>query len=174
MSSTVIPCLRYRDAPAIMEWLCRNLGFEKRLVIPGTNAKISHAELTLGGGMVMIGSHADDSYGQLLTTPESSGGLQTQTIWIHVDDADDVYARVVESGATIVMQIDDVPQGGPRLCLSRSGRPCVAGRHLRPLAGLRLAGARLVCYANGRSPFRRERHSSFQGSTTWSRCKSSY
>lgn len=71
MSSTVVPCLRYRDAPAIMEWLCKNFGFEKRLVIPGKNAEISHAELTLGDGMIMLGSHADDSYGQLLTTPET-------------------------------------------------------------------------------------------------------
>lgn len=112
MSSTVVPCLRYSDAPAMMEWLCSNFGFEKRLVIPGNNAEISHAELTLGDGMVMVGSHADDAYGQLLTTPERSGGLQTQTIWIRVDNADEVYSRVVESGATIIMKIDDVPQGG--------------------------------------------------------------
>ena len=111
MSSTVVPCLRYRDTPAIIEWLRSNFGFEQRLVIPGRNGEISHAELTLGDGMVMIGTHADDAYGQLLRTPEQAGGL-TQTIWIRVDDADTVYSRVVESGAAIVMKIDDVPQGG--------------------------------------------------------------
>src|SRR5262245_1446511 len=26
--ATVIPCLRYRDAPAAIEWLCRAFGFE--------------------------------------------------------------------------------------------------------------------------------------------------
>lgn len=111
MSSTVVPCLRYHDTPAIIEWLCSNLGFKQRLVIPGRNGEISHAELTLGDGMVMVGTHADDSYGQLLLTPERAGGL-TQTIWIRVDDADIVYSRVVESGATIVTKIDDVAQGG--------------------------------------------------------------
>jgi len=111
MSSTVVPCLRYRDTPAIIEWLRSNFGFEQRLVIPGRNGEISHAELTLGDGMVMIGTHADDAYGQLLRTPEQAGGL-TQTIWIRVDDADTVYSRVVESGAAIVMKIDDVAQGG--------------------------------------------------------------
>ena len=33
--STVIPGMRYRDAPAAIEWLCRVLGFSKSLVVPG-------------------------------------------------------------------------------------------------------------------------------------------
>ena len=112
MSSTVVPCLRYRDAPAVIEWLCSNLGFEKRLVVPGKTGGVSHAELTLGDGMVMIGTEVDDEYGQLLTTPDKTGGLQTQTIWIRVQDADDLYARVVGSNADIVKAIDDAPYGG--------------------------------------------------------------
>lgn len=32
--STVIPCLRYRDAPAAIEWLVRVFGFEKNLAVP--------------------------------------------------------------------------------------------------------------------------------------------
>lgn len=112
MSSTVVPCLRYRDATRMIEWLCSNLGFEKRLVVPGKDKDVGHAELTLGDGMVMIGAEADDDYGQLLTTPQKTGGLQTQTIWIRVDDADRVYSRVVESGADIVRAIDDAPYGG--------------------------------------------------------------
>ncbi|MGH8489871.1 MAG: VOC family protein, partial [Gammaproteobacteria bacterium] len=27
--ATVIPCLRYRNAPAAIEWLCAAFGFEK-------------------------------------------------------------------------------------------------------------------------------------------------
>ena len=115
MSSTVVPCLRYRDAPAVIDWLCSNLGFEKRLVVPSKNGGVSHAELTLGDGMVMIGTEADDEYGQLLTTPDKTGGLQTQTIWIRVQDADDLYARVVDSGADIVKAIDDASYGGREL-----------------------------------------------------------
>ena len=29
--ATTIPCLRYRDAPAAIEWLCKALGFEKTI-----------------------------------------------------------------------------------------------------------------------------------------------
>src|SRR5690606_38207307 len=31
-TSPIIPCLRYRDAPAAIEWLCRAFGFEKHAV----------------------------------------------------------------------------------------------------------------------------------------------
>jgi hypothetical protein len=42
---TVIPCLRYRDAPAAIEWLCRSFGFEKHLVVPNDDGTIAHAQL---------------------------------------------------------------------------------------------------------------------------------
>jgi uncharacterized glyoxalase superfamily protein PhnB len=54
--ATVIPCLRYRDAPAAIEWLCRAFGFEKHLVVPGESGTIAHAELSFGNGMIMLGS----------------------------------------------------------------------------------------------------------------------
>ena len=32
--ATIIPVLRYRDAPAAIEWLCLTFGFDKHLVVP--------------------------------------------------------------------------------------------------------------------------------------------
>ncbi|MGH9198706.1 MAG: VOC family protein, partial [Acidimicrobiia bacterium] len=32
--SIAASCLRYRDAPKAIEWLCRTFGFEKQLVVP--------------------------------------------------------------------------------------------------------------------------------------------
>ena len=54
--STIIPTLRYRDAPAAIDWLCKAFGFEALLVVPGENATIAHAQLTFGSGMIMLGS----------------------------------------------------------------------------------------------------------------------
>ena len=31
----IIPTMRYLDAPAAMDWLCKALGFERHLVVPG-------------------------------------------------------------------------------------------------------------------------------------------
>ena len=55
-SATIIPALRYRDARAAIEFLCRAFGFEKTLVVDGPNNTIAHAQLTFGNGMIMLGS----------------------------------------------------------------------------------------------------------------------
>ncbi|HEX7441145.1 MAG TPA: hypothetical protein VF319_13720 [Caldimonas sp.] len=42
--SSVIPALRYRDAPAAIDWLCRVFGFERHLVVPDAHGGIAHDE----------------------------------------------------------------------------------------------------------------------------------
>ena len=59
--SSIIPAMRYRDASAAIEWLCRVIGFEKHLVVPGPDNAIAHAQLSLGGGMLMLGSVGNHS-----------------------------------------------------------------------------------------------------------------
>ena len=54
--STVIPALRYADAPKAIEWLCQAFGFERQLVVPGENGSIAHAQLRFGNGLFMLGS----------------------------------------------------------------------------------------------------------------------
>ncbi len=39
--ATVVPCLRYRDAPKAIEWLCSVFGFEKQLVVPNDDGTCS-------------------------------------------------------------------------------------------------------------------------------------
>ena len=38
---TVIPTLRYRDAPAAIGFLCEAFGFDRHLVVPGENNSIA-------------------------------------------------------------------------------------------------------------------------------------
>ncbi len=97
--STIIPGMLYRNAPAAIDWLCRVFGFERHAVYPGPDNTIMHAELTLGGGMMMLGS----------LRPDAEGGTGANII---VDDADVVYARAREAGAEIVLAIEDKPYGG--------------------------------------------------------------
>ena len=49
--STVIPCFRYQDAAAAIEWLCRAFGFEKQAVHTNPDGTVAHAQLTFGGGI---------------------------------------------------------------------------------------------------------------------------
>jgi uncharacterized glyoxalase superfamily protein PhnB len=112
-TATVIPCLRYRDAPAAIDWLCSTFGFERHLVVPGDNGTIAHAQLSFGNGMIMLGSESNDSeYGKLIVHPEQVGGKQTQTVYLTVSDADHVYRRAREAGAAILLDITDEDYGG--------------------------------------------------------------
>src|SRR3569833_959248 len=89
MPSSIIPCLRYRDASAAIDWLCRVIGFEKKMVVPGEAGAIMHAELKLGDGMIMLGSGAkpETEYSKVMPPPAEIGGKQTQPIYVVVADA---------------------------------------------------------------------------------------
>ncbi len=110
--ATVIPTLRYRDAPAAIDWLCNAFGFEKHLVVPGENGTIAHAQLTFGNGMIMLGSVADTEFGRNMAQPDELGGRGTQSAYIVVADPDAHYARAKATGAEIVLEIADQDYGG--------------------------------------------------------------
>jgi uncharacterized glyoxalase superfamily protein PhnB len=114
--ATVIPGLRYRNAPAAIDWLCRTFGFEKQIVVPNEDGAILHAQLTFGNGMIMLGSviegKDETAYGKLIAQPDEIKGFETQSPYLVVQDADEIYRRAKAAGAEIVMDIEDKPQGG--------------------------------------------------------------
>jgi uncharacterized glyoxalase superfamily protein PhnB len=114
--------MQYRNAPEAIEWLCRVFGFEKHAVHPGPENTIMHAELTLGSGMIMLGSASDRAAAFKMKTPAELGGFVTQGISLIVKDADAVYARAKGANARIVDEIADKPYGGRGFsCLDPEG-----------------------------------------------------
>ena len=111
MTSTIIPTLRYRDAAAMIDWLCTVFGFEQQLIVKDDHGGIAHAQLSLGFGMVMVGSEREDEFGRIQMAPATLSGT-TQSPYIVVSDADAVYARAKIAGAQIVYDIRDEPYGG--------------------------------------------------------------
>jgi uncharacterized glyoxalase superfamily protein PhnB len=109
--STVIPALRYRDAPAAIEWLCNVLGFTRHAVYEGAGGVINHAELALGGGMIMLGSMKDDEHGRRFKAPGELGDAETSSAYILVPDADQAYAQAQAAGATIVRPLQQMDYG---------------------------------------------------------------
>jgi uncharacterized glyoxalase superfamily protein PhnB len=108
--STIMPTMRYQDAPAAIEWLGQVFGFEKHAVYANPDGTIAHAELTLGGGMIMLGSQKDDEYGRGFKTPGELG-VETRSTYIVVPDADAVYARAQEAKAIVVRPLQNTDYG---------------------------------------------------------------
>ncbi|MGN6518752.1 MAG: VOC family protein [Dokdonella sp.] len=111
-TSTIIPCLRYRDAPAAIEWLCRAFGFEKHAVHAEGDV-VQHAQLVFGNGMIMLGSVANRSaWSEHIAQPDEIGGRETQCPCVIVADCDAHYARAKAAGAVIVDELEHKDYGG--------------------------------------------------------------
>ncbi|MET0581786.1 MAG: VOC family protein [Pseudoxanthomonas sp.] len=111
-TSTIIPCLRYQDAPAAIEWLCRAFGFQKHAVYADGEV-VHHAQLVFGNGMIMLGSADNRSeWGRQIVQPQEVGLRETQSPCVIVADADAHYAQARSAGAVIVMEIADQDYGG--------------------------------------------------------------
>lgn len=111
MGSTIIPCLIYEDAPRMIDWLCDTFGFSRRAVFEDGKGGIAHAELTLGDGMIMLGSPKDNEFSQLQSTPETLRGV-TQSPYIVVEDAQAVFDRVALAGGMIVGELRRSTESG--------------------------------------------------------------
>lgn len=107
MSSTLIPVLRYRDAPKAIDWLVEAFGLERHLVVDGDPGQIAHAQLTYGPGMLMLGSvRADDA-------EVATGAAERPTgFCVLVEDVDAHASRARSAGAEIVQAPQDEEYGG--------------------------------------------------------------
>ena len=111
--STLVPSFRYRDANAAIDWLCNTLGFHRHAVYSGPENTVAHAELTLGHGMIMLGSASNKNpYPQYTARPGEIDGRTTSSTYVVVPDCNPVYARVQAAGADVMMELRTMDYGG--------------------------------------------------------------
>ncbi len=115
--STVIPGLRYRNAPAMIDWLCKALGFEKQVVIASPDGVVMHSQLTFGNGMIMIGSvGSGTATSNLLRQPDEIDGAETQAPYLVVSDIDAIYANAKRAGARMLIDLEKKSHGWKSFC----------------------------------------------------------
>lgn len=110
--STIIPCLRYRDAHAAIEWLCKAFGFTKNAVYENEQGGVEHAQLTWGNGMVMLGEVRDNEFGRHIAQPDEIGGRETQCACVTVANCKSHYEQAKAAGAVIVDDYSEKDYGG--------------------------------------------------------------
>ena len=111
-TASIVPTLRYRDAPAAIEWLERAFGFRRHFVVPDGEGGVAHAQLTFGNGMVMASSARDDEFGRLQRPLESPDAPVSQSPYVIVTDVDAHHARALAAGAEVVQPPEDKDYGG--------------------------------------------------------------
>lgn len=109
----VIPNLSYKDAHTAIDWLCDTFGFTAKMVVPGDDGGVVHAQLVINNAMVMVASERPDGpIGEIMAVPGAVGGKITGGLYLVVDDIDDHYKNSVSKGAKIIMENADQTYGG--------------------------------------------------------------
>lgn len=88
----------YRDPRAALKWLETAFGFETAIVVDNPDGSVGHSEMRVGrDGVVMVGREWDEFH----RSPASVGGVNTQSVHVHLDDGDldGLWRRAIAAGA---------------------------------------------------------------------------
>ena len=96
--------LYYEDAAKAIDWLCQAFGFEVRLKVEGEGGRIEHSELEYGDGLIMVGQVGGREDRAFCKSPQGLQGANTQSLAIHIEDADAHCAQARAAGARIVLE----------------------------------------------------------------------
>jgi PhnB protein len=99
----VSPHLSVAGAADAIEFYRDVLGATERMRMPMPDGKIAHAELELGGSVIMIG---DEVPGGTDPSPKALGGSPV-ALFVYVESVDDVFERAVAAGAQSVQAPED-------------------------------------------------------------------
>jgi PhnB protein len=99
----VFAYLRVHDAAAAIDFYQRAFDAQEILRLTEPSGRIGHAELRIGPAVLML----SDEYPEYqFHGPRTLGGT-TFSIHLHVDDADQLMARAVAAGATVLHPLKD-------------------------------------------------------------------
>jgi PhnB protein len=99
----VTPYLIVDGAAEAIDFYCSVLGASERMRMPMPEGRIGHAELELGDSIIML---ADENLEMGVRSPKTIGGTPV-TLHVYVEDADAVFARAVQAGASARRPVED-------------------------------------------------------------------
>ena len=109
--NAVIPALAFHGADAAIKWYVNNLGAKEKMRFNAPDGTIAHAEITVGGDVIML---AEENL-QYNRSPQTLKG-NSVNLCIYVQDVDAVVKKATSNGAKLLMPVKDEFYG------DRSGR----------------------------------------------------
>jgi len=97
----ITPYLLYEDCAAALDFLSRAFGFTERTRIPGPDGNITHAEMQLADGYIMMGTPGVD-----YENPSRHGHVHA-TVYVYVDDVDKHFEQAKAAGTKIISEPED-------------------------------------------------------------------
>lgn len=102
---TVTPNMIVQGADEAIEFYKKVFGAKVRKIFLGPDGKtIGHAELEIGNSLLML---SDEFPMMHILSPKSPGGGTSVSLYVFVDDVDDVFNKAVTAGATVTMPLMD-------------------------------------------------------------------
>jgi uncharacterized glyoxalase superfamily protein PhnB len=102
------PYFSYRDPRAALDWLTALSG-EVLSLVEDADGGVQHAEVRIGGTVVLLGGYDDDYEPPRLRRRSVGLGL-----YLTVDDVDAAYERALEAGSRPVIVPEATEWGGRR------------------------------------------------------------
>ena len=100
---TISPYLCVDGAERAIEFYTEAFGAEQRGIMRGPDDTIAHAEIVIGGSVVML----SDPFPQGSTKPPTELGGSSAGLMMYVEDVDAVVKRAVDAGASIEREVED-------------------------------------------------------------------
>lgn len=97
------PYLNIAGASDAIDFYCKILGATERMRMPGPDGKIGHAELDLGGSVIMLADENPD-FGN--KSPQTLGGTPV-SMMVYVEDVDATYEAAIAAGASEIQAVED-------------------------------------------------------------------
>ena len=107
----VIPALAFKGADAAIKWYVKVFDAKEKMRFDNPDKTIAHAEITIGGDVVMLAEENP----QYNSSPKTLKG-NSVNLCIYVPNVDAVIKKAIDNGAKLVMRAEDQFYG------DRSGR----------------------------------------------------
>jgi uncharacterized glyoxalase superfamily protein PhnB len=121
MTPAIVPMLSYEDVAGAASWLVEAFGFREELRYEEPDGRVSHVELRLGDGAVMLGNpspHYESPKTHRQRCEAAARWSETPFVvdGVHgyVEDVGAHFERAKAAGAVILSEVEDTPYGDRR------------------------------------------------------------
>ncbi len=114
----IVPMIAYEDPARALDWLARAFGFRERTRLSEPDGRITHAEMELADGVIMLSNPTPDYQGPRRHAEACDAARRWSAapwvidgLHVLVDDVDQHFRQSRDAGATILSEPEDQPYG---------------------------------------------------------------